>query len=134
MGRRALTLLTIVLGTALLAACDLSTGPRACESDVKISIVEGAPVRVAWAPACTVGSVTWDEVDSAGRTTAVVWIVSSGANEIGSSVAFGSRGEVKQQLGVGRRYRVRVGVIVGGDAIYTLGDVQFTYWPPDQPK
>jgi hypothetical protein len=86
-------------------------------------------LTITWLPRCTVGHI--DVLTPEGVAREWQWQIHSSGNAIGSGVTYGrtppqsSADRAANTLSVGQRYRVMVGMILGGDQIVYLADTTF---------
>ena len=124
-GRR--TAVTTFISLLLASAsCGHSSEPsRECSENVTV-IVSAAPTPVfSWTPACTLGSIMVERIEPSGGRV-LLWLTTDQRNEISPGVEYGSRGGPAPLLQAGLSYRVTIGVIIGGDAIFTLDTRNFS--------
>ena len=115
----------------LLLACERGPGESACTDPVEAQVLT-SPLRVTWSNwRCTVGSVWIAEIDSLGGFKANVASAFSDANRLRSGVLLTLSPGSSGGLAAGHRYRLSVGVVVGGDGVFTVANSKFTFWPPD---
>ena len=121
--------LLCVLFFPTLGACDGSTEPTDCLTEVDAEVVvtnDQAPL-FRWSPGCRVETL---QVSSADRDQ-VLWVVRSDMG-IGSGVRYGTLPADASQafppgaLVAGEDYLLTLTSIVGGDAIFTHDEVLFT--------
>ena len=124
----------------LAGSCD-GTGPEVvepCSGAIQPSL-RYEPLAFEWSPPCGISSLTLTALpatpEGAERTvwafqvpedTPVGPAVTYGEAPSGATVLAGP-----EPLVNGRRYRVAVRYIVGGDAVAASGDLTFTWFPPD---
>jgi hypothetical protein len=116
-----------VVGTLALlgtGSCSEPTQPCSYPSFLAVEVAAGTTPTFHWKPRCLVGDISLVRLD----TTAYheVWYVRAPNNDVASGITFGSRGTLKGVLQTGASYRIRVGVIVEGDASATLGQSVFS--------
>ena len=119
----------LILSTTLGCHHARSAPPCAPRQDLTLSIVSSRQVTITWLPRCSVGHVDVSTPESRGRQW--MWLLHSPENGIGSGVTYGrtpprsSADRAAMTLTPGQRYRVMVGVHVGGDQILILADTTF---------
>jgi hypothetical protein len=115
----------LILGTTL--GCHHARS--APTQNLTASIVSSQQVTITWLPRCTVGHIDVATPESRGMQW--MWQLHSSENAISSGVVYGrtpprARGDrAAMTLTPGQRYRVMVGIIVGGDQIMYLADTTF---------
>jgi len=125
--KRLRLLFALVLLT--LGACDSSTEPTDCLTEVDAEVVvtnDEAPL-FRWSPGCRVQTL---QVSSADRDQ-ILWVVRSDEG-IGSGVRYGTVPAGATQafppgaLVAGEDYYLTITSVIGGDAVFTHDEVLFT--------
>ena len=114
---------SIAMALALSAAACSDDSIAPCAHDLAIT-VSGPDPHFSWDGGCTVGSVV---VRESGPNGPIMWMHFDVTNSTRSGVRYGGTRQLEPPLLVsGRVYVVTVGLIIGGDAIATLGSREFT--------
>jgi len=122
------TALISAFGIVLLASLSCRNGARPvreCSNGVTLTVGSGASPVFSWTPKCTVGDIYVERVEPTGQRV-LLWSVFDPHNELHPGIQYGSRGGPAPPLTAGSSYRARVGLVVGGDAVYTLDTRDFS--------
>jgi hypothetical protein len=122
--RLAFPLLAIFVGTVSCHnSVQPSVQPGECGQTTVLEISSGTTPVFSWAPSCRIGEVRVEKV--AGQRQQL-WMVFDSWNGISSAVVYGSSNGPAPALEVGTTYRATIGVVVGGDATYTIAAKDFS--------
>jgi hypothetical protein len=116
----------LAMTAAILATSCAHSPTSSCldASSVAVSVGDGATPVVTWAPACLVGSVSFEQLSGSARVP--MFGSFDASNQIPSGRVYGGGQTPTTIFSPGYSYRVTVGVVVGGDAVATLGTQTFS--------
>ncbi len=112
--------------------------PEACLGSIQLGL-RYEPLAFDWSPRCGISTLTVTTVPATpGEAEQLVWAFNvPEQSPVGPAVAYGeapSRANVwagPEPLVIGKRYRVTVRYIVGGDGVAASGELTFPWFPPD---
>jgi len=119
--------LLCVSGLVALSASSCAHSPVApCaeQTSVVISVGSGLTPSVSWTPSCEVGYVGFERLE--GQSRLAMFQSYDADNQIPSGRTYGGGQTVNTSFSQGSTYRVTVGLLIGGDAVATLGTHDFT--------
>ncbi len=122
---------SIILALAGASSCQQLHSIETCAFDQKLAIAVGTGTSptFTWTPACLLGYVDVVPVSQPGTT---YWSASDASNSIAPGVKYGWRpprtgATTPPRLQPDTVYRVRVGLVIGGDAIAMMADTTFRH-------
>ena len=122
-----------------VAGCSDPTSAEACNGPLEVGITGTTRLTFTWSPRCGISDLSVAAVPSTpGGADELVWgFRVPERSPLGPLVRYGDspdRATVwsgPQPLVYGRRYRVSVAYIVGGDVSIASGTTTFVWWAPD---
>ena len=117
-----LCLVSLLIATA----CHRRLPPAPCDpsAQVDIAIGQGNEPPISWTPACSIGDIIVQELPNG-----PYWSRNEPDNSLPPPITFGTMGRYGakslQRLTPQHMYHIRLGVISGGDAIFSVGSRTF---------